>query len=179
MSGARQHSRFVSLLAVCALIVRLGHVALADDASAEAKAIREIERLGGKVERDGKLPARPVTAIRFKEVSEFEDEHIPLLTPFTKLTTLDLRNTKIVGTRIAGAGFVSLRVLKGKRKGKGREKVSGTNGTSAHSYWVYGEQPAARSFARATLRGSVSQSCGLGRRLIARGSTRSGRFPTR
>ena len=54
--------RFPSLL--IAVAFALSGVANATDNRDESQAIREIERLGGKVERDEKLPGRPVTAVR-------------------------------------------------------------------------------------------------------------------
>ena len=42
---------------------------------------------------------------------------------------------------------------------------------------VYSERPASRA-ARACSRGCIRSRCGLGRRLTARGSIRSGRLPT-
>ena len=41
---------------------------------AESRAIREIERLGGVVERDDKLPGRPVIEVSFRLNSPFGDE---------------------------------------------------------------------------------------------------------
>ncbi len=54
--------------------------------------------------------------------------------------------------------------------------MSGTNGTAAYSTRTYGDFSASSS-ARASARGLVSKSCGLGRRFTARGSTRPGRLP--
>ena len=58
------------------------------------------------------------------------------------------------------------------------EKVSGWNGTAACFPWIYDDflRPPVRSTARASARGVVRRSWGLGRRLTARGSTRLGRW---
>ena len=42
------------------------------DTPGELQAIREIERLGGQVERDDRLPGWPVTVVRFNARSRFE-----------------------------------------------------------------------------------------------------------
>ncbi len=69
--------------------------AIATDKLDEAQAIRETERLGGKVERDDQLPGRPVTGVSFRVGSDFGDEDVPLLNRFTRLTKLDLSGTMI------------------------------------------------------------------------------------
>jgi hypothetical protein len=58
------------------------------------------------------------------------------------------------------------------------EAISGTNGTAACGVRVYVEAPASSS-RRASARGLVNSRWDFGRRFIARGSTRSGRLPTR
>ena len=58
------------------------------------------------------------------------------------------------------------------------EKVSERNGTAACGVRVYVEAPASSS-RRASTRGLINSRCGFGRRFTARGSTRSGRLPTR
>lgn len=49
----------------------------------ESKAIREIERLGGSVKRDGTLPGRPTTAVGFRFDNRFGDRSIYLLRKLT------------------------------------------------------------------------------------------------
>jgi Leucine-rich repeat (LRR) protein len=68
----------------------------------ESQAIREIERLGGNVKRDDKLPDRPVTAVDFSRSQRVEE-----LKDLKNLTTLDLSETKITD-----AGLKELRELK-------------------------------------------------------------------
>ena len=96
-------------LLLLAVALQLHSMVIAADIPNEAQAIREIERLGGIVEKDAKLPGRPVTAVRFRFGSDFGDEHVPLLTPLTKLTTLNLQGTKVCGTHVTGAGLRELR----------------------------------------------------------------------
>ena len=103
--------RLRSLL-LLAVILAPNSAMIAADNLDESQAIREIERLGGKIKRDDKLPGRPVTQISFGVGSKFEDMDVPLLKPLTKLTTLDLSSTKISGTNISGAGLKELRGLK-------------------------------------------------------------------
>ena len=85
--------------------------AVAADNPDEAQAIREIERLGGIVERDDKLAGHPVTQVGFRFRSDFGDEHLRLLKPFTKLVILDLSRTKVRGTRIKGTDLRELNGL--------------------------------------------------------------------
>ncbi len=99
-------------LLLLALTLRLNTAAIAAEILDEAQAIREIERLGGKVTRDATLPGRPVTVVCFGAESKFEDMDVPLFKPLTKLATLDLSQTKMSGTHIRGAGLRSLRELK-------------------------------------------------------------------
>ena len=98
-------------LLLLALTLRLNTAAIAAEILDEAQAIREIERLGGKVTRDATLPGRPVTVVCFGAESKFEDMDVPLFKPLTRLATLDLSQTKMSGTHIRGAGLRSLREL--------------------------------------------------------------------
>src|SRR5262245_15342044 len=86
--------------------------------SAEEKAIRFVEGLGGRVERDNSKPGKPVTAVymrskatnaELKELANFKhltvlslqlcaritDAGFAELAPLTNLTTLDLGYTKV------------------------------------------------------------------------------------
>jgi hypothetical protein len=60
----------------------------------------------------------------------------------------------------------------------GANRGSGLNDTAGCDMRVYVEAPASSS-GRAWARGLVNSRCGFGRRCTARGSTRSGRLPTR
>jgi internalin A len=99
--------RTMLLQLLLALVLAPTSVVAATNKSDAAHAIREIERLGGQIKRDEKLPGRPVTAVTFKVRNDFRDEHVPLLTPFPMLTTLDLSYTKITD-----AGLRELHKLK-------------------------------------------------------------------
>ena len=99
------------MLLLMAIVLTSKIIIFAADDPAQSQAIREIERLGGVVERDDKLPGRPVTGIHFPNLSNFGDEHLTLLKPLTKLTNVWLNNTKVCGTRIRGGGLRELRTL--------------------------------------------------------------------
>jgi internalin A len=88
---------------------------IAADKLEQAQAIREIERLGGKVKRDDKLPGRPVTEVRFRDGSDFGDDNVSLLKPLTKLTRLDLTHTDVCGTCTPDCGWKELTELKSLR----------------------------------------------------------------
>jgi internalin A len=60
----------------------------------EAKAIAEIERLGGKVTVDEKNPGRPVVAVDFTD-TQVTDAGLEHLTGLTKLQSLNLEETQI------------------------------------------------------------------------------------
>jgi hypothetical protein len=55
--------------------------AIAAENADEARAIRQINRFGGEVERNDKLPGRPATAVSFKDAGRFEDLDVLLLKP--------------------------------------------------------------------------------------------------
>jgi hypothetical protein len=63
--------------------------------SAESLAIKEIKRLGGRIERDDKLPGHPIKGISFKSGRRFEDKDVRMLKGLKHLTELDLALTKI------------------------------------------------------------------------------------
>src|SRR5579863_1890582 len=73
-----------------------------------SRAIQQVEQLGGQIHRDASAPGRPVTLVCFHARSAFDDADLALLRPFSKLTTLDLRETRVCGTRILGGGFKEL-----------------------------------------------------------------------
>jgi hypothetical protein len=60
----------------------------------QEKAIAEIQKAGGKVERDEKAPEKPVTTINLA-TSQATDETLAHLKPFDKLQKLTLNNRKI------------------------------------------------------------------------------------
>ena len=72
-------------------------VMIADDNASEvSKAIAKIELLGGKVERDDKLPDHPVVGVSFATRNNFNDKYLHLLKPIeADLTTLDLLDASI------------------------------------------------------------------------------------
>jgi hypothetical protein len=69
--------RFRSALLLAAVVAPISAANPADKLD-ESQAIREIERLGGTVVRDDKLPGRPITQVRFGFKSDFGDEHVQL-----------------------------------------------------------------------------------------------------
>jgi internalin A len=73
----------------------------------ELPAIREIERLGGIVQRDNKLPGRAVVGVDFGGREGVGDKDLSLLKSLTDLTTLNLTIT-----HITDAGLEELRELK-------------------------------------------------------------------
>lgn len=77
------------------LTVLSSNVVMAQDASDESEAIEIIELLGAKVERDDKLPDRPVVGVSFNGSRRFNDEYVHLLKAFQNLAKLDLSDTKI------------------------------------------------------------------------------------
>ena len=100
--------RLQAVLLLAAALAPNSRVIAADNLD-ESQAIREIERLGGAIKRNDKLPGRPVTEVHFSFGSDFGDEDVPLLRLLTNLATLDLSGTKICGTHISGAGLKELR----------------------------------------------------------------------
>jgi hypothetical protein len=71
----------------------------------EARAIRDIVRLGGNV---GRRVDGHVMSVQFRHGNDFGDENTRLLAPFTKLEMLNLQGTQIAGTRISGSGLNEL-----------------------------------------------------------------------
>ena len=80
--------RFQSALIPVAVLT--ASLVIADDSLDESKSIEKIELLGGKVERDDKLPGRPVVGIVFLGSKKFSGKHLHLLSAFPSLTSLDL-----------------------------------------------------------------------------------------
>jgi Leucine-rich repeat (LRR) protein len=77
----------------------------ADDADPQAKAIEEVKKLGGKVERDEKEAGKPVTIVNLG-LSQVTDESMSLLKTFPKVQKLTLN-----GTKISDAGLQPLKEL--------------------------------------------------------------------
>jgi internalin A len=109
LKSLRRSVHFPVLLAVA---MAPHDAAIAAENAGEARAIRQINRLGGEVERNDKLPGRPATAVSLRGAGRFEDLDVPLLKPLSNLTTLDLSGTKICGTHIIGGGLRELQKLK-------------------------------------------------------------------
>jgi len=79
-----------------------------DPSAQEAKAIKAIEDLGGKVTRDDSLPGRPVVGVTFPEVNSITNAGMKELRNFRNLRLLDIH-----GTGITDAGLKNLKELKG------------------------------------------------------------------
>lgn len=62
--------------------------------TAEERAVAEVERLGGEVRRDGKVPGMPVTAVNLAE-GRVTDGQLEVVKRFPQLRSLDLRKTPI------------------------------------------------------------------------------------
>jgi hypothetical protein len=91
------------LLSPCAL-------ARADEPADQEKAIDEVKKLGGKVERNEKEAGKPVTIVNLG-LSQITDENMMLLKAFPKLEKLSLN-----GTKITDAGLEPLKELMGLQK---------------------------------------------------------------
>jgi hypothetical protein len=89
LKSLRRTMRFRMLLLVAAVLVPDCAV-IAVDQLDESQAIREIERLGGTVMWDDKLPDRPVTAVDFIGSQRLRDKDLYLLKTLMNLTTLNL-----------------------------------------------------------------------------------------
>ncbi|HEY1343150.1 MAG TPA: hypothetical protein VGF59_37085 [Bryobacteraceae bacterium] len=100
----------------------------------EERAIAEVERLGGKVRKDGQLPGTPVTRVQLTE-GRVTDAELQVVKSFPQLRSLDLRRTPVTdkgmvhlerltklqelyldSTRITDAGLGRLEGLKELRK---------------------------------------------------------------
>ena len=72
----------------------------------EASAVKAVEKLGGKVTRDDKLPGKPVIAVNLAGTL-VTDAGLKELKDFKQLTSLDLRDTQVTD-----AGLKELKDLK-------------------------------------------------------------------
>lgn len=70
----------------------------ADDA--EDKAVAVVEKMGGKITRDEKLPGKPVVATDLFG-PKVTDAGLKELAPLKNLTTLSLRDTKVTDAGVA------------------------------------------------------------------------------
>ena len=61
--------------AFIAVVILAASLVVADDNLDEAKAIKKIELLGGKVTRDEMLPGRPVIGVDLYGSKKFNDKH--------------------------------------------------------------------------------------------------------
>lgn len=66
----------------------------------EERAIAEVERLGGKVRKDGRLPGTPVTAVQLAE-GRVTDAELQVVKSFPQLRNLDLRRTQVTDKGLA------------------------------------------------------------------------------
>src|SRR5258707_1010544 len=90
------------LLLLFTVVALSGRGVIADD---DSKAIHKIELLGGKVERDDKLPDHPVVGVSFATKNKFNDKYLHLLKPIEAgLTTLDLLDASITDAGLKKIG---------------------------------------------------------------------------
>jgi Leucine-rich repeat (LRR) protein len=97
------HSFLLALLAFGCLLAPAPACAQDD---AEEKAAAEILKIGGKVERDSKEPAKPVISVNLS-LTQVNDDALTQLEHFPKLKRLALNNTPITD-----AGLAHLKELK-------------------------------------------------------------------
>ena len=90
------------LIGAVMLLACLSGAARADEASA----VKAVEKLGGKVTRDDKLPGKPVTGVSLFTTA-VTDAGLKELKDLKQLTTLDLD-----GTKVTDAGLKELKDLK-------------------------------------------------------------------
>jgi len=87
--------RAVELFALLAVVGIAARIVNAVDEVDEAKAIAKIELLSGKIERDEKLPGRPVIGVSFEGSERFTDRYIYLLSALPNLARVDLSGSKL------------------------------------------------------------------------------------
>ena len=96
---------FLSLLAFFAVVLAAHNAAVAQGDVNEAQAIREIERLGGRIVREHKEADGPVTVvISGTSGRRFGDGDIHLLAAVKNLTELNLRRTQVTDTGLKELG---------------------------------------------------------------------------
>jgi Leucine-rich repeat (LRR) protein len=121
-------TRFVARVAIVGLFCAAPVARAADEA--EEKAVAELQKMGGKIERDMKEPAKPVIGVNLS-LTQVSDEGLAQLERLPKLKRLSLNNTPItdaglehlkglkelqkvyaVDTKITDAGLEHLKELK-------------------------------------------------------------------
>src|SRR5205814_10695665 len=70
----------------------------------ESEAVAEVIRLGGKINRNEKLPGRPVIAIDFPFSADFRDMDMHLLSSFKELQELSFSKNKITSAGLKDLG---------------------------------------------------------------------------
>jgi internalin A len=90
-------SRAISAFALGGLLLNSSAPARADDA--EDKAVKFVERLGGKVIRDGKQPGKPVIGVDLIGTM-MTDAGLKELATLTNLTVLHLGGTKATDAEV-------------------------------------------------------------------------------
>jgi Leucine Rich repeat len=98
-------SRRALLSLISAILMAAPIAARADDPGDQDKAIDEIKKVGGKVERDDKEPGKPVTIVNLA-LSSVTDENMGILKAFPKVHKVTLN-----GTKISDAGLEPLKEL--------------------------------------------------------------------
>lgn len=104
---AHKHHLAIPLACLSAVMLLSATATRAQDAD---KAIAEIQKLGGKVDRDEKAEGKPVTVVNFG-TTQVGDEALANLKGFTKLQKLTLN-----GTKITDAGLEQLKGLESLKK---------------------------------------------------------------
>jgi len=94
--------KLLAYVCVIALLILSSGAARAD----EAHAVKAVEKLGGNVTRDDKLPGKPVIGVNLNH-SKLTDASLKELKELKQLTTLDLS-----GTPVTDAGLKELKELK-------------------------------------------------------------------
>jgi hypothetical protein len=102
--------RALRILVLFVVTLALPSAVVAADKMGEAQAIREIERLGGRVERNEKLPGHPVTTLSLSGSQRFRDKDLSLLKVLTKMTALDLSGTEITDSGLKRVGELKIRI---------------------------------------------------------------------
>jgi internalin A len=93
--------------AFIAVAVLATSLVIADDTLDETKAVEKIKLLGGKVQRNDRLPGRPAVNVSFEGNTKFNDKYLHLLKSLNSLTNLNLSRTKTTGS-----GLKELREIK-------------------------------------------------------------------
>jgi internalin A len=73
----------------------LTQISFSSDVASESAAVKKIELLGGRIERDGTRPHEPIVGVSFAGNHKFNDKFVHLLVEIENLTALDLSHTQI------------------------------------------------------------------------------------